>query len=162
MQLTYIFLIVFKLAAFLHPFHVSVTDIRHNKENRSLEITQRIFLDDLEAALKPLSEEKLDLFDADNLVKNQPLINKYITERFKVYVNGKAVEFTYLGQEKEDASVWVYLEIPKVRRIKTIEVENRLLMETYEDQTNLVHVEYKGKLKSMRLTRKDSRSSLEF
>jgi hypothetical protein len=162
MQLTYIFLIFFNLLSFKHPFHVSVCDIRHNTETQSLEITHKIFLDDLEAALKPLSLEKLDLFNEANLFKNEDLIKQYLSERFKVYVNGQAVEFNYLGMEKEETTLWCYVEIPKVKKVKSIEVVNRLLMETYPDQNNLIHVEYNGKLKSMKLDVNQSWDSLKF
>ena len=38
--------------ALIHPFFVSMTDINYNDNNKSLEISVRIFTDDLENTLR--------------------------------------------------------------------------------------------------------------
>ena len=43
--------------SYLHPFHVSVCDVDFKEESKSIQVSQRIFLDDLEKALN----EKYDI-----------------------------------------------------------------------------------------------------
>ena len=52
-----------------------------------------------------------------------------------------------------DVAVVFYIEIENVKKIKSLEVRNDVIMETHEDQSNIVHVTYKGPVKSVRLLR---------
>jgi hypothetical protein len=67
-------------------------------------------------------------------------------------VDGKQVVQKYLGSEVEDVAIICYIEIPNIKKLKTIEPFNDVIQETHADQSNLVHVTYKEKLKSLRLT----------
>jgi hypothetical protein len=57
----------------------------------------------------------------------------------------------YLGEEIEADVMWCYIEIPKVKKLERIEVENLLLLETFDDQMNLVHVKAFGATQSLKL-----------
>ncbi len=58
-QLLYLSLVY--LLSLLHPFYVSVTEVRHNEKSRALEVSTRIFYDDLEEALASASRTKVDI-----------------------------------------------------------------------------------------------------
>ena len=42
----------------LHPFHVSVVEIEHNAEDKSLEISCKIFTDDFEKNAGPIWKKR--------------------------------------------------------------------------------------------------------
>lgn len=142
------------LAFFLHPIHVSVTEIEYSEKNKSLQITTRIFIDDLESSIrKQVNQESLDLIDPKNGSTTDQLISAYLKEHFKVLIDGKLARINYLASEREEPAIICYLEIENVKKLKTIEVTNTVIQETHEDQSNLVHITYKGPVKSYRLVR---------
>jgi hypothetical protein len=59
-------------------------------------------------------------------------------------------------------SILCYLEVENVKKFKTIEISNSVIQETHEDQSNLVHVTYKGVVKSLRLVRDKPTDILKF
>ncbi|MTI32193.1 hypothetical protein E1171_15355 [Cytophagales bacterium RKSG123] len=154
--------IFFNLFIAKHPFHVSVSDMQYNEKSKSIEITHKIFVDDLEEALKDYSGEKIDLAGEENLEKNQELISNYLNEKFHISINGKTVKGTYIGQEEDNGSVWCYVELKNIRKIKEVRVTDKILVDFYEDQTNLVHLKYHGELKSLMLNYKKTEGEIKF
>lgn len=148
---------------FLHPIHVSVTEINFNEKNKSLEITSRIFIDDLELSIRAgKRNESLDLLHPGEGVTTDQLAGEYLREHLRVKVDGKSPKINYLAHEIDDLAMVCYLEIEGVRKLRTIEVTNSVIQETHADQSNLVHVTYRGPVKSMRLTRDKPTGTLEF
>ncbi len=135
------------LASWLHPFHISVTNIYYKEKERVMQVEQRIFLDDLEEALQDYSEnQKLDIIEDDQKEITE-MIKKYLAENFSVVINGKPVKLTFLGIEKElDQNVmWCYYEAEKVKKFDSFRVMNSVLTEKFPDQENIVHYDPKGK-----------------
>jgi hypothetical protein len=147
----------------VHPIHVSVTEIQHNEKNKSLEIISRIFIDDLELSVRHANEnESLDLLHPANGATTDQLVSEYLRQHLRVKVDGKIVRVNYLAHEIDDLAMVCYLEIEGVRKFKSIEVMNSVIQETHADQSNLVHITYRGPVKSMRLTRDKPTGRLEF
>lgn len=156
-------LINFLLACLLHPLHVSVTEIEYNEKSKSLQIISRIFIDDLELSIRnKLKDESLDLLEPKNGATTDQLVSAYLKDHLRVRLDGKPARINYLAHEVEDIALICYLEIESVRKIKAIEVTNDMIQETHEDQSNLVHVTYKGPVKSLRLIRDKPTDVLKF
>jgi len=140
----------------LHPIHISVTEVNYNEKSKSLQITSRIFVDEMELGVRAQRKEpELDILTPKNGVSTKQLINNYLNAHLKVKIDGKPAKINFLGYEKEDISFVSYLEIENVKKLKSIEVFNDLIIEIHEDQSNLVHVTYKAPVKSARLTREN-------
>jgi hypothetical protein len=145
--------LAYYLLLFLHPIHASVTEINFSEKDNALQITSRIFVDDLEQSIRNKRKEpELDILLPKNGISTHDLVVEYLKEHFKVKLDGKLQKLKLLGHEKEDAAIVCYIEIEKVKKFKAIEVFDDILMDLYEDQSNLVHVTYKGPIKSVRLT----------
>ena len=139
---------------FLHPMHVSVTEIQYNEKNKSFEIISRIFVDDLELSIRNrINNETLDLLKPKGGQTTDQLVSAYLREKFSIKLDGKAAKINYIAYEIEDAAMICYLEIEGVKKVKTVEVTNSVIQETHSDQSNLVHVTYMGPIKSLRLIR---------
>ena len=138
-------LVAFKTA---HEYYVSVTEIEHVKEQQSLQIVSRVFVDDLEKMLRERHDETIIL----NVGKNETLIDNYIkryySNKLKISVNGKPVSFEYLGKEYEDDIVFSYLEVTGIEELNSIEVVNEILFDVLPDQQNIVKVKTDDKNKS--------------
>ena len=134
-----------------HPIHVSVTEIEFDENEKELEITSRIFIDDLERAIQ-LHQQNKDfqlLLKAENELDEA--IRPYLQKHFSVSLDGKLQKLNYLGHELEDDVLIAYIQVKPVKKWKTIEVLNDAIMEVYDDQSNLVHVTVGKSVKSLRL-----------
>lgn len=137
----------------LHPIHISVTEISYSEKDKALQITSRLFIDDLELSIRTQRKEPdLDLLEPKNGLTTQQLVINYLNEHFRVKLDGKLCKFKFLAVEREDLSLIAYIEIEGLKKVKTLEVFNDAIMGTHDDQSNLVHVTYKSPVKSARLT----------
>lgn len=164
-MLKYLMLVaVLFLSSFsLHPIHVSVCDIEYDEENKSLEIVQKIFLDDLEKAIRAqLNEPRLDITKPGGGRTTDELVKKYLQSHFSVSVNEKREPYNYLGSKIEVDALHAYLEIEKVKKLNTLAIFSDILIAEYDDQVNLVHVKVGGKIRSMKLTESDKTDMLEY
>jgi len=138
----------------LHPVHVSVTEVNYSEKDKALQITSRIFIDDLELSIqKQLGQETLDILKPKNGLTTNQMVSDYLRKHFLVKIDGKPAKIRFLAQEAEDAAIICYLEIENVKKLKTLEVTIDLIQEIHADQSNLVHITYRGPVKSYRLVR---------
>lgn len=122
-----------------HPFYVSTTRISLNEQNQSIEITSKIFTDDLELALKEFTGKAhfLDKAPADSVLE------QYFLKNFNLVSSNKSLEHTFLGYEIKEDITYIYIEIEKVKKnLKEIEVINSLLLKSIENQKNIVNVQW--------------------
>lgn len=146
----------------VHPLHVSVTEITYDEREKELEIISRIFIDDLEAAIK--NEKKLS---ALNIVESDKasidkVVGEYLQQHFKVSLNAQPQKIIYLGHEIENEAMLCYIQIKNVKRWNAIEILNTVITELHEDQSNLIHVTVQEKIKSLRLMKDNPSSTLTF
>lgn len=121
-----------------HPFYVSMTEVQHRPKERKLEISVRIFTDDLEKDLSRHCQCKTDLLNPAMHDRMEPVLKNYLADVLKIKVEGKPVSPGWIGFEKEDESIWSYLEVENVTQPRSLEIENRILFATQTKQVNLV------------------------
>ena len=160
MMLNYIFLLI--LGSWFHPLHLSISELVLNQKNGNLEISHRIFVDDLQDALKERTGIVLDLTKPKDAQLAQEMVGDYLQQHFRLQLNGKAVRPNYLGYEVEEDAIWAYMEVPKVRKISDVNVQNTLFFKRFTDQLNLVNVKVGDKLQSLRLDAGEPSGSLQF
>ena len=135
----------------LHPFHVSVVEIEHNAEDKSLEISCKIFTDDFEKMLGQFGKTKVDLINPPDRKVVDKLIADYLAINLQLKAEGKSLNFSYLGYEREDDAIHAYVEVTNVPTLKKLDLTNRIMYDLFDDQTNLVHVKVGGNRKSSKL-----------
>ena len=146
-----------------HPLHVSVTEIEWDEKERELEIISRIFTDDLETAIRADRQlPELDLLNPAGDLTTQELIKEYVLKRISIAVDGKDQKLNFLGFENDGEAVICYIQVKDVRKVKNVTVGQSVMLETFDDQSNLVHVTVSGKVKSLRLMRNNPSGKLEF
>ena len=125
-----------------HAFHISKTDLAFKPKEKSVEITMHVFIDDLETALEKQGNSKLFVGSEKEKPEAKSLIVNYLQQNFKIQINGKKVNYAFVGTEPttDKQAIWMYLEIKNVRDIKNITVENSVLTELHSDQKNIVQI----------------------
>ena len=122
----------------------------------------RVFMDDLEVTLREkYKAPDLDVLNPKGRTLDQ-MMEEYLKQHFKIALDNKAQVMKYLGHEQEGEAFIFYIEVDKVKKWKTIQVQNDIIMEIYDDQSNLVHVTSNETVRSLRLTTKRSVDQLTF
>lgn len=155
--------LLYSLFFLLHPIHISVSEINYSEKDKALQITSRIFIDDLELSIRAeRKEDELDILQPKNGLTTEKMVSDYVLKHMAVKLDGKLQKLKFLGMELEEPALICYIEIENVKKFKTIEVRNDIIMETHEDQSSIIHVTYKGPVKSMRLQRNNPTGTLTF
>lgn len=126
-----------------HEFHLSKTTINYDTEESAIQISTRIFIDDLELDLKELGFDSLQICTRKEKASAEQIIHNYIKERLVVAVDGNPLELTFLGKEQSDdlAAVWCYLEAYEVSNFDEMSITNTILATQFDDQKNITVVE---------------------
>lgn len=155
--LAYISIIIQGWYALLHPFYLSMTELRYQAQNRTLEISVRIFSDDLEKALKNQCHCFVDILNPEKQAVNDVHLKNYLNKHLQIYLNGKRVEAEWLGFENEQESTWAYLEVKNVPKGVNILIMNDILYELLNEQVNLVRFKSNGMDKTWQLRKPEQR-----
>lgn len=159
---TYLFALPSFILTWFHPLHVSVTEIEMDHKDKRLEIMMRVFMDDLETTLRQQYQiPDLDVLNPKGKTLDQ-MMDEYLKLHFKIALDNKAQSIKYLGHEQEGDAFIFYIEVDKVKKWKTIRIQNDIIMEIYDDQSNLVHVTSNEIVRSLRLTTKKPIDQLTF
>jgi hypothetical protein len=144
-----------------HDFHVSITQIDHNPQTQSLEITVRIFTDDLEQTIRNLGGGELRLGGPHEAPDANRLLLEYFQNRLEIRVNDQPSVLKWVGKEIEPDVTWCYLEVYSVPVISSIQITNRILMEVFDDQKNIIHLKDSGQTQSLFLNKREATGRLK-
>ena len=72
-----------------HPFKASICEINYNVETEHLEITLKLFTDDLEECIRERTKKPLYLNTEKELPSADLVINEYIQSELRIMLNGK-------------------------------------------------------------------------
>lgn len=145
-----------------HEYYVSVTNVEYVESQKSLQIVSQIFIDDFENALRLRYDDKLVLESENEPKKVNALMERYMNAKLKFWINGEEVEFDFLGKEYKDDIVYCYLEITNVVDVKSISMNNKILLDVFDSQQNIARFKVFGKNKSFLLVQDNSECMLNF
>lgn len=140
------------LSAFLyHPYYMSVTEAEYKAAEKEIQISSKIFIDDLEYALEQEYKTKVEILKATDQKRNELLLTSFFQRHLKFTVDGKPMKVELIGFEREGEAIWTYLIIKNVSKLKSVAVFSDLLYAYREDQINIIHFKHKNQRKSHRL-----------
>lgn len=126
-----------------------------------IQITSRIFIDDMNDALEKKYHKKTfvgtDRETADDVV----LMKKYLAEKFVLKLNGSAKPMNFLSKEVEANVIVSYFSIKEVSKINSLSIENSALLEVNEEQQNIIQANISGEKESLLLTSDNFRGVLK-
>ncbi len=146
----------------IHKFYIGVFQVDYFKEKKSIQITARLFIDDLEKALQTKYNKHFYVTTKDEIGNTNKYIEEYIKERFLVKLNNKNQTLTLLTKEQEDNIIICYLKIPFSEKIKTLELTNTILTDIFSEQQNLVHLNNNGNKKTLLFTNTNNYQKINF
>jgi len=130
-----------------HKYYVS-TSLFNFTEDNSLEVTLRIFKDDLSVAIsnKYLIDNTNDLNLENKIYINK--IESYLNSKLNILINNKKIELQLLGLESKNDMYVCYLEFENLPSYNTLSFENKILFEIFKDQQNIIQVKKNGQKRS--------------
>jgi hypothetical protein len=146
----------------MHPFYVSVTEIKHNPKTQAVEVSCRMFYDDLEHALEKDNKTPLDIVKPKDKAQLNRFINEYVKKHFSIRADGKPLNLSYVGYEIQEDGAWAYFEVKGVTSVKKIDIHDELLNAMHPEQINMLHVTIGGNRKSTKLDAPDADTSFSF
>jgi hypothetical protein len=145
-----------------HKFYVSITKIEYVKEKSSLQIITKIFIDDIEDALQQRYNPSISLDTKKETAAADEDLKKYILQKINIKVNGKAVSLNYIGKEYDTDMVVAYMEVTGLKELKTITIENKILLDVFSEQQNIIHLKTPNSRKSLILDKDEPSGQLNF
>lgn len=142
--------------ALLHPFYVSKVELNHNAKDKIIEVSIRVFTDDMEITLQKFGKTSVNLNSPKNLQEVDKLIMNYINDKLRITIDNKLSVLNYLGFEINKESVWMYFEIPHIEKLNSIGINCTLLYDYKNEQINIFQVKANGKDKSYKLDNPNS------
>jgi len=145
-----------------HKFYISVTNVVYSEKDDALQITSRIFIDDLDRLLNERYGIKAKLATPNEAKVANEYIEKYFRTKFVVELNGEPVAYNFLGKSYDNDVVICYLEITNTNfeGLKTLSVQNEILTDLFEEQQNVVHLKWKGQKRSFVLIKENNKGML--
>ena len=86
----------------------------------------------------------------------------YLAARLAFRVNGEKRELAYTGMEDALDATACMVQITNVDRVETIEVENRILIDLYDTQANVMRFEVGGEKKYVNLSKGTVKGTVRF
>ncbi len=145
-------LILLLIFPFLHPNHISVTEVALNAKTGTMEVTIRLFAEDVENVVRKYNDANfnLDEHTKDGVAKET--MANYIADHFKLSVANATIELNFLGMELKDDMILCYLESNRLEKPKTLKIENALLFDLQDEQVNFNHYIVNGETRSVKTT----------
>lgn len=159
----FLLVFAFSISSFgLHKFYMGIYQINYASEKKMLQITSRIFVDDLDKALEKKYNKKFFLGTDKETTESIDLLKKYLTENFIIKVNGQTKAMNFLSKEMDGDVLVCYLNIKDISKINSIEIYNSVLIDCFSEQQNIVHVTAFGTKKSFLFTETSTREVLKY
>lgn len=144
-----------------HKFYVAIYQVNYAQDKKMIQITSRIFVDDLNSILKEKYKKRTLLGEASESVDDVVLMKKYLAENFVLKVNGQTKAVNFLSKEMEGNVLICYYNVKDVSKIKTLEIQNTVLLDFTNEQQNIVHTKIYEKKQSFLFTSENVKGMLK-
>lgn len=148
----------------LHKFYLSVSELTYSEPDQKFRLVSRLFIDDLDAVLLARYDIESHLNTAFEHEMADYYLEKYIKTKLLIKVNNEVLDYQILGHKVDNDQLVFFIEATysEFEQLKSVYVQNELLMDLFDEQQNVVHILLKGKKKSFMLIRERSAGLLNF
>jgi hypothetical protein len=155
--------LTFSISSFgVHKFYMAIYQINYAPEKKMLQITSRIFIDDLNKTLEQKFKKKFYLGTDKETLESVELFKKYLSEKFSIKVNGQPKTMSFLSKEIDGDVLVCYLNIKEISKLSSLEIVNSVLIDSFLEQQNIVHVSAFGTKNSFLFTASSTKQVLKY
>ncbi|TDE01888.1 DUF6702 family protein [Flavobacterium sandaracinum] len=161
--ITFFGLLFLTLTSFTaHKFYVALYQVNYAPEKKMLQITTRIFVDDLNSAIGKKYTKKVNLGSEKEAEEDLIFFKKYFNEKFNIKVNGQVKSIHFLSKEMEGDVLICYFSIKEIQKINSIEIYNAVITEGNSEQQNIMHFNVMGVKNTLLFTESTSKGVLKY
>ena len=125
-----------------HKYYTSLARVEYNAAEKTVEITLRIFADDLELALTRRAGGEVRL---DRTEGAERLVLAYLRDTFELRNReGEGKALKWVGMELRAGVAWLYVEAEMPEGLAGARLRDHVLCELFAGQVNTVSVRYPG------------------
>ena len=135
-------------AVSFHNFYVSTTSIRFIPDEKSLQITTQVFLDDFESVLQQNGHEKTKLIPEVSQQEIDILVEDYLRKNITFKAQEKTIDFEFLGKVYKNDVLIAYMELKMDSIQSSLSIKNTIFFDYLPDQKNIIHFKFASKRKS--------------
>lgn len=135
-----------------HKFYVAIFQVNYNQGKQTMEITSRVFIDDLNKALEKKYGRPVHVADQGQTDEDIELMKKYISANFSIEINGKMRTLLYRSSEIENNVLICYYSIREIPQVKSLTIGNKMFFDLVTEQQNIIQTNIYGKKSSLLLT----------
>ncbi len=146
-----------------HPVHLTVTNVEYFAKKKYFIIQIRFFRDDLEKAISLDTGVKPDFRHGGR--QEQELLLSFIKKYLTINIDGHKLDADYQLEDYhlEDITLWARVKVKyREGRIGNVRIVNRLMLNLYPDQQNLLIFVYNNRQKGLTFNRKHTQQALRF
>lgn len=154
--------LVFSISSWtVHKFYTSIYQINYVPQKKMIQITSRIFIDDLNDAIEKRYHSKSYIGTDKETPKDVEAMQKYLAEKFSLKVNGTLKPMDFRSKEVEANVLICYFRITEISKITKLEIVNSALTELNSDQQNIIQANISGEKQSLLLTSENFKGMLK-
>lgn len=142
---------------------MGLTEITFN-EKPEIQVSVRLFTNDLEDALRKSSGKSIDILNPRNKAEADSILFHYLNKRLAISINAKPMKLNFIGYEKEEESIWTYMEIKSAKPLipKILQIDNKLLYDYFPGQTHIIRVNRNNTASSKKINNPESQAEFTF
>jgi hypothetical protein len=145
----------------IHKFYVSIYQVNYAPKKKMIQITSRLFIDDVNEALEKKFKKRTYFALENETPEDEVFLKKYFAEKFIIKVNGVSKTLNYLSKDIDGNVVICYFSIKDLPKITTVAIENSALMELNDEQQNIIQANINGEKQSLLLTSENFKGMLK-
>ncbi|QSE98170.1 DUF6702 family protein [Fulvivirga lutea] len=148
--------------SYAHPIHLSITNAEWDRERNAIECVTKIFLDDLNSHfVNTLNDPYFDITLTNQKYNVDSLLANYLSQFVSIYINGEHIKMEYIGFEHNLETMNLYYQLLNVKQIITMEMKNTILLDSFTDQSNMLHFTIGNDTKAIRMNADKPQGKIE-
>jgi len=132
------------------------------KEEKVIQIITKIFTEDIEQALQARYSPSISLDSKKETKIDEDFLLRYILQKLKIKVNGKPVALNYIGKKYDIDIAELFFEVENISELNSIEIENKVLIDMFPEQQNIIHLKTPKNRRSLILDKENPKGVLNF
>ncbi len=147
-------------SSWFHPVHVSVTNLDLDPVRGKVELSVKIFADDFQDLILHKYGIQLNIVEQEDPGERITAVNRYIKESLQLVFNGnETADLQFVESKLNEEAIWLFYRYEHPGRIRKVDIVNRVMLEKFNDQTNLMIVSFNDRQNGYRLDNKTTEFS---
>lgn len=121
-----------------HPIYISTTDV--SIEDEKINIVIKLFLNDLEDALRLNNGFSISIDENKKLNKNFEFVESYLNDKFNIYIGSKKLKIVYSNKNIINDILELKATLQIKEKIFSIRIINQILLDVYDNQSNILFI----------------------